>query len=287
MPIQIRKFKKSTAKKRDTKKTPARKYPARLQASRVNYTVAKAVSRALDRVSENKILGTTNINEQTGVPIQAGAIAHTRSFCIGGIPGAWSGITGLQSIGGMTFQLGVSRNQRNGHYLYLQKTHITMEIDMNSLPLRNPVEFRCVVFKSRRANNPTGLTSSWGETLFLDSGGNEVGHQTAGINGSDLTMLPLNRKDWSVLKDEKFVMTPGTDTDAANPSVSNSRYGSTRRMMFDLPYYKKVEINPTTSIPDNIDFSYCIAIFARSIGKDSVADTWEVTLRGSTTYKDN
>lgn len=263
-----------------------KRYPPRLAASRKTYNQAMEISRVLNQVAENKITACTAVNEQTFTPIQLGALAHTCSFTIGTIPTTWSGITGIHNLGGMSIPNGTGRAQRNGHYVYLEKTHLRFELDFNQLPSRCPVQVRMLVVKSNRRNNPVGFSNPYDTTLFLNNLGNEFGHATVGVNGTDLMVQPVNKKDWYVRMDRKFVMSPVNDSDATNPSSNASRYAITKDFVMNLPYYKKVEFD-SANLPQNLDFNWAIIFYTRPIGKDQVADGLEINVRGSTIFKDN
>lgn len=268
-------------------------YPARLKGSRINYQVAKAVSRAMDKVSENKIIPCDTVNEVSPARIQALALATTKSFTLGNIPAVWSGVTGLQTLSGMNFPLGVGHAQREGKYIYLQKTRVTMEIDMNTIPdFSIPVEFRVICCKARRGNNPSGITNNFANTLFLGTDGNEFGHATSGINGTDLMVQPINKKDWSVRTDKKFMLTnPLLNQDLQGSGVTTTyagKYPVFKRMVFNLPFYAKTEIDTNmANRPADLDYNYLIIVYAKGLGKDYVADKYEINVRGSTTFKDN
>lgn len=282
-------YAKTSASARRSRKS----YPARLKGSRINYQVAKAVSRAMDKVSENKIIPCDTVNEVSPARIQALALATTKSFTLGNIPAVWSGVTGLQTLSGMSFPLGVGHAQREGKYIYLQKTRVTMEIDMSTIPdFSIPVEFRVICCKARRGNNPSGITNNFANTLFLGTDGNEFGHATSGINGTDLMVQPINKKDWSVRTDKKFMLTnPLLNQDLQGSGVTTTyagKYPVFKRMVFNLPYYAKTEIDTNASNrPADLDYNYLIIVYAKGLGKDYVADKFEINVRGSTTFKDN
>lgn len=266
--------------------------PARLRGSRVQYQINKAVSRAVNGLAENKIIALDNVNEVSPSRIQPLALATTKSFTLGNIPTVWSGITGLQTLSGMSFPLGVGHAQRDGKYIYLQKTRVTMEIDMNTIPdFSIPVEFRVICCKARRANNPSGITNNFSQTLFLGTDGNEFGHATTGINGTDLMVQPINKKDWSVFADKKFMLTnPLLQQDLSGSGVTTTyagKYPVFKRMVFNLPFNTKTEIDTTMADrPADIDYNYVMVVYAKGLGKDYVADKYEINVRGSTTFKD-
>lgn len=275
----------TTVKRKTTYKR--KKYPPRLAGSRYRYNVARVVNNVVNAIAENKITPVIPQNEVTFTPIQLGAIAHTKSFCIGTIPSVWSGIAGLTTLGGVQIPNGTGRAQRNGHYVFLEKTHLRINLENNQLPGRCPVQVRMLVIKANRRNNPTGLSNPFDTTLFLDSGGNDFGHATAGINGTDLMVQPVNKKDWYCKLDKKFVMSPVNESDASNPSSNTSKYPITKEFVLNLPYYKKTEFDGLNNEPINLDSHWVVVFYARAIGKDQVADGLEVNIRGSTTFKDN
>lgn len=264
-----------------------KKYPARLAGSKINYVVNKAVAKAMNGVSENKIVGLTSYNETAPVANQALSLAYNKTFTVGSIPSVWSGITGLSPLGGMTFPPGNGPSQMNGRYIYLQKTHFSIEIDMSiDLDYAVPTEFRVVCFKTRRSNSPAGITHSYANTLFLNTDGTDFGHATSGITGSDLMLQPLNRKDWDIKSDKRFMLSSPAPANGIGTTVStSSKYPVFKRLVYNLPYYAKTEI--TGNVPADLDTNYVVAIYARSLAKDAFASKWEVTTRGSTTFKDN
>lgn len=256
-------------------------YPTRLSSSRINYAIAKQVNRAMSRVSENKVLPFTKFNEVNPTAIQLGAQAHTTQYMIGSIPTVWSGTRGLQSLSPFQFP------GRDGDSVYLTKSSISIELDMNQeLPSRQITEFRVVCFKSVRADTPLGVSHQYKDNLFLDINGDYFGHETPGINGTDLMLQPINKKYWNVLSDQKFTMSPADDN---NTTRNSGHYGVHRSMRFNVPWFKKVDFSGDagTNEPDNIDYRWVCAIFARPIGKDGFADSWETNVRGLTTFKDN
>lgn len=282
---------RTTRKRKTFYKSKYSKLPARLRGSRVSYQINKAVSRAVNGLAENKIVALTAVNESPPSPIQALALAHTRSFTLGDIPSTWSGVAGLTSLGGMTFIQGNANNQRIGKYIYLQKSRVSMEIDMyNNASDSVPVEFRVICCKARRGNNPSGFTYNYATSLFLNTDGTDFGHATSGINGTDLMVQPINKKDWVVFGDRKFMLSnPAVAQDNATTGSTtyySGKYPVMKRMVFNLPFNKKTEIGPNPAIPVDIDYNYVMVIYARSLGKDLAADKFEVNVRGSTTFKD-
>lgn len=265
---------------------PRKKYPVRLQPSRQNYNMAVAVSKALSRVAETKVLAMTKFNEVNPTPIQLGAQAYTTSYTIGSIPTIWSGITGINSLTNFQFPQGDGASDRDGDSIFLKKSHFSIELDMNqNLPQRSVVEFRVIAFKPNRATDPVGITRNWGLGLFLDTDGNYFGHQTAGISGTDLMLQPINRRHYFVMSDRKFTLSPSADLAQALPSKFTGVNPISRTMLFNCPFNKKVHFEGANT-PQNIDPHMCVVIYARPIGRDAVADVWETNVRGTTSFQD-
>lgn len=285
-PLVTRKFNRSKLKKFN--KSSLRKYPARLASSRITYQVGKAVSRAMNSVSENKIVSCTKVDESQPVAIAAGHNVYTKSFTVGNTPTSWSGTAGLVPIGGMTMPLGNTHNERNGKYIYLQKTHISMKIDMDSVTqFQFPCDFRVICFKSRRGNNPVGVSYRYDKSLFLDTNGNEFGHDSPNVFGTDIFLQPLNRKDWVIRSDNRFTLTNPAVVSTTNIMGYAGKYPVNKTIVYNLPYNAKTEIDPTTNAPADLDTHYVIVCYASINAQDDASSKWEVSLRGSTTYKDN
>lgn len=281
-----RKPRKTLKKYVPKKRTQYRRLPSRLSGSRTAYRSTKAISRVVNGMSENKLIALTSFDETVPAPIQLGALAFTKSFTIGSIPTQWASIPGLSALAGMAFPNGTGHSQRIGKYIYLQKTHFSMEIDTQLAANCLPTEFRVVILKARRSNNPMGISNSYGTSLFLAPDGSSFGHQTTGINGTDLMMQPLNKKEWDIRKDSKFMLshaalaiTPDLNTQ------SSGKYPVFKRITCNFPYYAKTEI--INNVPSDLDTNYVVAIFSRSLAKDNFAGNWEVNTRGTTTFKDN
>ena len=248
------------------------------------------MSRALNGLAENGIVSCTAYNEASPSAIQLGAIAYTKSFTIGVVPSTWSAIAGLSPAGGTLIPQGTSHNERTGKFVYLQHTRVTMSIDMlNNADNCVPVEFRCLVIKSRRGVTPVGVSTSFSTSLFLGTNGDEFGHATGGINGTDLMVQPINKKDWYVFSDRKFMLSnPQVQQDPAlgSTTVYSGKYPCFKRMTYKLPYNSRVELSALTDLPVDLDCNYVMLIYSRSLGKDEVANKYEVNFRGSTSFKD-
>lgn len=257
----------------------------RYNASRSRYYKNRAINSMLNKFAENKLNGLTAINEQNPSPIQLGALAQQISLVLGDIPSQWSGFTNLD---GIAISQGTQAGQYIGDYAYFCKSTVSLEIDMKKPDTTGtaypPLEFRVIVGKARRSVYPSGITKDSAKTLFLDEEGNEFGAGSSGKNGTDLMRLPLNKRAYTILKDNKFCLSPLLD--ASTATGYTGRYPPMKRMLISLPHYKKVHMNSTTSKPDDYDYHWFIIIYARSLNKDESAGQWELNLRGTTSWKD-
>lgn len=257
---------------------------ARFNYSKRRYYKNRSIASLLSKFSETKYKAVKSVDEQTPVAIQTGALAHMVNFCLGGVPTAWG--TDYTDIEGISIVQGTAESNRIGDYTYLKKTRISLEIDMKEPDSGNalPCEFRVIVFKSRRQAMPSGSVRAPQQSLFIDEICNDFGHTTAGKNGTDLMLQPVNKRHFVVLKDTKFML-----SNPLNPTITAAYtgfYPCMKRMYIDLPHYTKCHYEDDNK-PTNYDYHYGISIYARSLDKDTRADNFEVNLRGTTTYVDN
>lgn len=266
------------------KKRSASTYQARFNYSKRRYKKNKSIARMLSKFSETKYKSILAVNEQAPVAIQVGAQAYMSKYVLGGQVSAWSDMTDL---GGMDLTQGAATGNRIGDYIFLKKTHLNIQIDarVSNDSSNHPLEFRMIVAKARRQATPAGITRTPQATLFLDEEADDFGDSTAGKNGTDLMVQPLNKRHWTILKDYKFRMSNPLDPTATSNSYSGY-YPCMKRFSIDLPHYVKAHFD-NSNTPTNYDFHYAVIIYARSLDKDTKADGWEVNIRGNTQYVDN
>ena len=117
-----------------------------------------------------------------------------------------------------------------------------------------------------------------------------------------MIMQPLNKRDWTIHYETKFTLTPSPDLTLAStsPNVYNQRYPSSKRLEFNLPFYKKTRYAQNLlglQFPTDIDYHYCVLVFARPVGNQvnqvnppvlgTAAKWWVANIRSVTTYTDN
>lgn len=266
-----------------------RKYvrkPSRLRYSRRTFRRSSAISRALRANAETKLRGVDPLDEAVPVPIQVGALVYKYTFCLGhNAPAAW---TGYQPLGGFEYDQGAGNNERVGRYMYLDHTTINMSIHMNGdLRNRAPTNFRLILFKTRRATSPTGVAMDPDRSLFLNEFGSQLGPGQAGVNGNDLMLLPTNKRDWIIYKDKRFTLQAPMTTPSTETSSFQGKYPTFKKMRMVLPHKIKTAFNEATPPqPTDYDYYWGCAIFAAQVGRDEVAASWEVNLRGTTSAQD-
>lgn len=245
----------STKSKKTTKTVP----------KSVAKQIAQQVDKAMGKVNESKVSAMTRFDETNPTPIQALAQAYTTSYVIGSIPTVWTGISGINSLTNFAFPKGDNDGQRNGDTIYLKKSQITMDIEMNqTLPGRQVCEFRVIMCKQKRGDTPTGISHAYDENLFLDIDGNYFGHGTPGKNGTDLMLQPINKKYWTVSMDKKFILSPVAD--GASPGSAHTGVnGCKKTFTVKIPFNKKVSFNQTGGVdtPDNVDYRSVLIVYAK------------------------
>jgi len=272
----------STRRKSMYKRRPI---PSRLASSRKGYTKSRALSSYISNVAESKLLACVQQDERQPFPIQTGAQATALSFNTGINPVFTSSVP----IDGITVGPGTAFNQRTGNYVYFKKTHGVIRTEMNAEANLPPTQFRMIICKLRRQNSPEGVTSNWSTSGFLNSAGLPFGHETGGTNGLDLMSQPLNKRQWVIYKDTKFILQAYNDF-PSTPGVTNIiylHYPSCKEVSFNLPYYKKTYVNAGTNLPEDLAYRYIIVTYAHTLGRSGIlADAHEQSFRGTTSYSD-
>jgi len=252
--------------------------------NRKRYNKNKVLSAHINNIAESKLLAVAQQDERQPIPIQAGAQATFVAFNMGTTPV----FTGSVAIGGIAVNQGTGFNQRNGNYIYYKKTHLVSRIEMNIGANAPPIQFRQIICKLKRQNSPEGLTAVWNTSGFLDSSGLPFGHSTSGKNGLDLMMQPLNRRQWTIYCDKKFILQPYNDFPGAGTTTNiiYNNYPAEKEMHWNLPYYKKTYINVSNE-PEDMTYRYICVVYAHSLGRSGVnAAAFEQNIRGTTSFAD-
>lgn len=257
--------------------------PLRFRSGKKNYLKNKRMVK-MNPMAERKLSALTSLDEAQPVPIAAAAQAYKYTMVLGNSsPSTWSG---FNAVGGFNFPQGTGNNERDGRYMWLDKTTMNMSIHMNpDERLSAPVQFRVIVFRARRVTTPTGVSYDPNLRLFLKPNGDGFGAGTSGIRFSDLYLQPTNKRDWIIVKDMKFTLSPFLGDGTTATAAWQGKYPNQRTMRVNLNHAIKSSFG--TNEPDDFDYHYGVAIYAGRVGRDQIATGWEVNLRGTTSALDN
>jgi len=252
--------------------------------SRSIYRKRRTFGRTLNSLGETKLRPCDDLSEVAPVPIQVGAQAQFFACNMG----PSSLFTNSKRLQGIQISQGTAFNERIGNYIYYKKTHLTMRIEMNAKSSNPPIQFRLIMYKVRRAVTPSGITPVFSSSGYLNTNGDSFGHASTGITGLDLIMQPLNKRDWVIYKDTKFILQPYNDQEGTGPALVYNHYPAYKQFQFNMPYYKKAHFPGNSAItPDDLNFSYGIVVYAHTLGRSGfIPDSWEVTTRGTTSFCD-
>jgi len=236
---------------------------------------------------EQKLLALTKRNERPTIAIQLNAQASYKGFVIGNAkPSSWGG--DWETLAGIVIPQGSGATQRNGQYVYLKHSNVFYNIDTQANATTTPpMECRVIVFRARRAVNPAGLSYDPSTSLLLDDVGTPTGHSVSGVNGYDLTRRLLNRRDWIIKRDSRFMVSAPYNT-SPNGEVNGytGKYPCMKNFQFKLPYNHKTRYNDQ-NLPEDCAYHWGMVLYVRSIGKDTpTTGALEVNIRGNTVFLD-
>lgn len=287
----------TTTRKRMRKAAVAKKRTGKTAARRRPRPAVRTMVRSMVR-NQNAVryLPCATINEKAPTAIQNLAKAyHFGGFLGATQPSNWSGT--WNSMLGVQLQQGTGELTRQGTQVYMRNTVIQIQIDMNNIADNaagiHPIhEFRLIVFKSKM-KYLAGGTADPSRSLLLNSQNEPVGHATPLINldGTDLILNKTNKRNFTIYRDQYFRMSNpqiAVDSGVQNSHVSgfSSHYPSMKRFRLYMPHNKKCHYDEGTDLPTNYNPAYAYVIYARSLGKDQYANSWEVNTRGCTQWSD-
>ena len=284
-----KRMRKAAVAKKRTGKTAARRRPVARPAVR---SMVRSMVRNQNAV---RYLPCRQIDEQAPNAIQNFAkVYHFGGYLGPSLPPNWSTST-WNSMLGVQLQQGTGELTRQGTQVYLRNTMIQIQIDMNNLADNaagiHPIhEFRLIVFKSKN-KYMAGGTADPAYSLFLNAENKPLGHSTDDINGTDIIVNKTNKRNFTIYRDQYFRMSNpqlAVDSGVQNSHVSgfSSYYPSMKRFRIYMPHNKKCMYDEATDLPTNYNPAYAYVIYARSLGKNHYANSWEVNTRGCTQWSD-
>ena len=264
---------------------------ARFAQSKSRAFRSRKFSRKQSLTTETKLIPLVQKTEIEGGPIQTGAKAYYLGLIVGSRPAAWD--TSIMPLGGILTTQGVGGANRIGNFLYYQRTALRLQIDMEfNASAQPPVQFRMVVVKVRGQTQPAGVTDPPQTTLFLNESGGHVGYSTTGFTGMDLMSSPSIAEIGSSSKMRNSPSRAHCEQPAAEDMPAtllhcySGKHPCRKDVSLSLPYYKNTRISTASNLPEDLDTSYLIYLFASGIGKDFQANNWESFTRGTTIFSD-
>lgn len=284
------------------KSRPSRYAPkSTVKQSLVNRTVAKVMGK----ISETKVNEITRVVHGLPQSINSSVTftnpTYVSGFVTGQKPVDWSsgllsGASQYLNLDSFTFAQGTGANQRIGDYMYAKRTTLQLNIMMLNNTDINRIggayRFRMVMFRPktrvRTPNNPADPTTD----LFISSTGEEFGHgSSTSVEFNDLWQAILNKKDYTILKDNKFMLNCPASQMSNDP-------GQVKRMvplggavskdyLLRIPYNKKIKFDNATNKPEDLNQATGLLIFAQAVGDHKQnSEQFEVNLQGLTSFLD-
>lgn len=299
----VKKGRKSRAFKKPAK-------PTRLTSKSVDRQTAvnRVVSKVISKIGETKIQQMTTYYHHNPRPINSSLLpsysnpTYCAGYVVGTLPSSWSsGLSGniaqYDELRSMTFAKGTDANQRVGNYMFAKRSTINLNIMMrantNGLSFAVPYRFRVVTFRPKTSVKTPGSPSDPTTDLFVGTDGESFGHgSSTSVGFVDLWQSILNKKDYTILGDKKFMLTaPGSKT-KNDPGFDSHHVNLTgphsKDYLIRIPYQKKVRYDDVTNQPEDLNMATGILVFAQAVGDHKAAtDLWETSVRGVSSFLDN
>lgn len=271
------------------------KKPARFRYSRAANRLNTAVARTIRGMAESKVIPFRN--QEWVQPQQTpglGAISAVK-FVAGQTPvSAWPSYT---ATGGFNAPQGDTKNNRDGQFIWLKGSTVNLTVNMDHSTLigrPGAISFRVIMFKSKRAMDPTGTSQNPDSVLFLTNNGGSFGDGTAApnnMNPLDMMLQPPNTNSFHILSDRKFSLAH-TQLSPEDPQALRRNLPSYKNLRYNLRHQTKARI-PMGGTDEPVDYNYRFgfAVFAYYPNQepDTQADTplgYSVSLRGTTIFND-
>lgn len=299
-PMKKRKYSKSySAASKIQRAFRARRFRTRMARRPVRYGKRVYRKRQYNQVpkTEKKLIGlvkVTNALPFASPGVSPSGAIYMKSYVLGTAPTGYA--SSITSLGGFNPAPGVGADQRIGAYVYFRNTILKIRIQMqfsnNTIP---PNQFRMLVVKPRQKNVPAGQFDAPMDTLFMNNVGIAVGPATTGANAMtsfDYNSNLVNRRDWIVYRDYKFILSQPlrTDTDGGYSGYSG-KYPVQKEFVINLPHFKNTRMGSANQ-PMDYDCHYSLWIFADALGGGTGGSvspnpsTWNVDITGTTVFQD-
>jgi len=297
-------FKKTKAKA--TAKKWKSSVPSRLRVSKSRYLVTKQVSKAMANYGENKFCG---YRLSCARPVAKPNGTQPLSYMFYNAGDLITSLPEFSPMNLFSFPQGDTQYQRNGQYMYLRKSQITLEIQMLPITETEPsaqavqpeVDFRFMVVKANRKYDKIFKSKDPGNSLFLTPFNNEYGYDAVGESVFENQNAIINKKNWLVSRDSKFSLAVPVLDYSSTPSTTNmvnnaySKLPTKKLIKLNIPVWKKTHfVNSTTdteNVPDNLDTQTMIIIQAANRShcyeNTKAPMNWRLNMVGTTTARDS
>lgn len=302
-PLFLKKGQKSKAKAKKTKRL-TRQEPT---STRIQTAVNKAVSKQLEGVVETKLIPLSKERQVVPVPIWTTALSasptHVWGGCFGVKPSSWSsglfsGATQYDNLGGFAMPTGPGAGQRIGDYVYMKKSVLSLNVQMepqnDSVRPISPYRFRMIVFKPKSRVRTVGDPSDPTQDLFINEIGNNFGHGTQTTSYMDIHQSLLNKRDYTIISDKKFMLSHPQfnmpdNANTSNPlrNVAGRQYSCSKDMRITIPWEKKVRYDLTNQVPADLNVSVGFLLLGQSVDNTQASELFNVSYQGTTIYQDS
>jgi len=289
--------KKSTTTKKKSTTTKRKYYPKKPSVSKTLRAMAISV--------EHKVQGHREYDIQPSA-IQTGSRCYSVNV-VNTANNSGSNPT-FQAINSLSFPKGDGRNNRTGEKMYFKDTFFRACVRMKenyqvgsltnaeaiSIANFQNTEFRMIIFQIKDQGRTTGAIPNAGQQLFLAPDGAEVGQNVSGIRGSDLMIMPTNKKRYVILKDVRFLLHPPTQIVTGSTGGGGQVHMTGKRSFKDitckLSHNSIVhfgQASGNSNEPSSGNNNVYVSVFATNSVKTDFQDNWEMDASFTTTALDN
>ena len=276
---------KNVKRKANPYRRPARYRQGSVALNRKSQGIVNSLVKV--GVLELKQAEGTAFNEVALAPRCADNIQYV-NFC----PAAAAiGAEGNQVLDLITLSQGVGSNAYVGKYINVKKAFMRFHIAcpmidegttnvLTNFKGMTERHLRVLLVAPKLTSQPEGVTLSTEDSLFLDYKGEDYGLvNTTDKPSWEILSAPVNKKNWIVLKDQHYKVSPNRiDTYDSNsrPTLKDHNLGgetyyaaswneshsvklggsSELNINCSIPINKKVEMNTTTHRPENLNLGY-------------------------------
>ena len=215
----------------------------------------RTLAKVIQNLSETKLQRLTDRNQTKPSPVELAPLlgpCYYTNYILGESPSTYVGPAGTQAfinLDGFRWLQGTQSQNRIGKYIYLKRTTMNLQIQMDPLSRHGETKFRVIVYKSKRnAVIGTGGGNPM-DNLFITHTGSTVGiNNVAPIEARSMNFQTwlVNKRNYHIVKDFKFILAPQNIAaqGSTDPfTINQSNKPSEKNMTFSLGHYKKTDMS--------------------------------------------